>query len=164
MPYAIKNFLGIAGKEIYLFFNNMSLFKKISCISAFTIIATFRVCASEDTIEKLKAQLAEVIAEENKALAKAEALVAVTEQREIEFIRLEALSTALDNQLAALAAPAKKEMTESEKEDLDLTQKREDLVQSAADRIVLLHHEDELHGTAFPVSYTHLTLPTIYSV
>ena len=149
MPYAIKNFLGIAGKEIYLFFNNMSLFKKISCISAFTIITTFRVCASEEAIEKLKAQLAEVIAEENKALAKAEALVAVTEQREIEFIRLEALSTALDNQLAALAAPAKKEMTESEKEELDLTQKREDLIQSAADRIVLLHHEDELHGTAF---------------
>ena len=127
----------------------MSLFKKISCISALTIIASFRVCASEDTIEKLKVQLAEVIAEENKALAKAEALVAVTEQREIEFIRLEALSTALDNQLAALAAPAKKEMSESEKEELDLTQKREDLIQSAADRIVLLHHEDELHGTAF---------------
>ena len=133
----------------FIVVNNMSLFKKISCISAFTIIATFRVCASEDTIEKLKAQLAEVTAEENKALAKAEALVAVTEEREVEFIRLKGLSKALDNQLAALTAPAKKEMTESEKEELDLAKKREDLIQSAADRIVLLHHEDELHGTAF---------------
>ena len=127
----------------------MSLFKKISCISAFTIIATFRVCASEDTVEKLKAQLAEVIAEENKALAKAEALVSVTGEREVEFIRLKGLSKALDDQLAALTAPAKKEMTESEKEELDFAQKREDLIQSAAGRIVLLHHEDELHGTAF---------------